>query len=461
VKIKMKYLYTCLILIFLNNTGFSQGTWTDLSINPAPPQLNSVSTISPEAAWAAGNEGTVIFTSDKGISWSSRGGGAIGTLNIFTIAAFDTLTAICGAYGDGLTAIFKTTSGGMNWFQVFSQTGGFIDDIRMVNSLTGYAYGDPVNGKWTLLKTINGGTTWDSSGMNLVSRPGEYGWWNNMCVYHPLTGNDIIWFGTGDSIIYRSNNSGLNWIGLHVPQRNIFSIAFFDQNTGFCGSDYFVCKSTNGGDSWSIINVPANGPINSMVCHSGKFWFTGDNRIIGSIDGGFNFFTQHISPGNTAYRQMSFSYSSTDEILTDFGGYAITAETYAARYAEINIGIHQPEDQVPQAYKLEQNYPNPFNPVTKINFEIPLLRGVDAPACFSTSQRLEGVVDMQEAGRGVFVKLTIYDILGKEVAVLVNGEYKAGSYEITWNALNCSSGVYFYALSADNFNQTKKMVLLK
>src|SRR5438128_2644833 len=134
----MKSFYTSLILIFIYNTAFSQGTWADISINPSPPQLNAVSTLSPDAAWAAGNEGTVIFTSDKGLSWSSRGGGAIGTLNIYTIAAIDSLTAVCGAFGNGLTAIFKTTNAGGSWLQVFYQPGGFIDDIKMVNASSGY-----------------------------------------------------------------------------------------------------------------------------------------------------------------------------------------------------------------------------------------------------------------------------------------------------------------------------------
>jgi len=89
---------------------------------------------------------------------------------------------------------------------------------------------------------------------------------------------------------------------------------------------------------------------------------------------------------------------------------------------------------LPGAFSLSQNYPNPFNPTTKITYELP-----------KTSD----------------VKLKVYDILGREVAVLVNGEKLKGKYEIEFNASYLASGVYFYKLQAGNFTQTKKLVLLK
>ncbi len=106
----------------------------------------------------------------------------------------------------------------------------------------------------------------------------------------------------------------------------------------------------------------------------------------------------------------------------------------------IPIGIEPISSEIPQHFALYQNYPNPFNPVTKIRFSIPLLRGV-------------------AEGRGVLLK--IYDILGKEIASLVNEELKPGTYEIEWDASNFSSGVYFYSLITENFTQTNKLVVLK
>ena len=106
----------------------------------------------------------------------------------------------------------------------------------------------------------------------------------------------------------------------------------------------------------------------------------------------------------------------------------------------VPIGIEPISSEIPQRYELLQNYPNPFNPVTKLRFSIPLSRGV-------------------AEGRGVLLK--VYDILGKEIAVLVNENLKPGIYEIDWNATNTPSGVYFYSLITSDFTQTKKMVVLK
>jgi hypothetical protein len=96
--------------------------------------------------------------------------------------------------------------------------------------------------------------------------------------------------------------------------------------------------------------------------------------------------------------------------------------------------------QIPNSFKLFQNYPNPFNPVTKIKFDIPVdsrIRGNDR------------------------VVLKVYDILGKEIETLVNEKLNPGTYELTFNASQFPSGVYFYRLQAGDYNETKRMILLK
>lgn len=97
-----------------------------------------------------------------------------------------------------------------------------------------------------------------------------------------------------------------------------------------------------------------------------------------------------------------------------------------------NISGNQTE--LPSSFTLHQNYPNPFNPSTTIRFDIP---------------------------SNMVVKLKIYDMLGREVYSLIDGQMTAGSYEAKWNASGFSSGVYYYSLQADGFNQTNRMVLVK
>jgi hypothetical protein len=112
----------------------------------------------------------------------------------------------------------------------------------------------------------------------------------------------------------------------------------------------------------------------------------------------------------------------------------------------------------PTQFALEQNYPNPFNPTTAIRFQLP------APSARQTANGLgvEGSAVSQ-------VSLKVFDILGREIATLVNSFCQAGSYQITFNASHLSSGIYFYQLRADaaspgsaqSFVQTRKMILMK
>jgi xylan 1,4-beta-xylosidase len=108
---------------------------------------------------------------------------------------------------------------------------------------------------------------------------------------------------------------------------------------------------------------------------------------------------------------------------------------------KITTGI--PKDlegyNLPQKYKLEQNYPNPFNPTTTIDYSVPYI----------------------ETQNIASVQLKVYDILGNEVATLVNREQKPGNYEVEFNADNLASGVYYYRIKAGSYSQTKKMMLLK
>ena len=90
------------------------------------------------------------------------------------------------------------------------------------------------------------------------------------------------------------------------------------------------------------------------------------------------------------------------------------------------------------SYELAQNYPNPFNPSTKIRYIIPL-----------------------GTKHAVSVQLKVYDVLGNEVAILVDEEKEPGIYEVEFNSVNLSSGVYIYRLQTAEFNSTKKMLLLR
>jgi hypothetical protein len=104
------------------------------------------------------------------------------------------------------------------------------------------------------------------------------------------------------------------------------------------------------------------------------------------------------------------------------------------------LPVQVPQIDIPRSYELQQNYPNPFNPVTKIRFSIPV------------DSRLRGNDN---------VVLRVYDVLGHEVQTLVNEELSPGTYEVEFDGGNLPSGVYYYTLSSNDINLTKKMVLIK
>lgn len=98
-----------------------------------------------------------------------------------------------------------------------------------------------------------------------------------------------------------------------------------------------------------------------------------------------------------------------------------------------SIGIIS-TSEITGSYKLYQNYPNPFNPITKIKFEVPV---------------------------SGFVSLKIYDIIGREVENLISENLHYGSYEVTFDGTNKASGIYYCKIATDNFQEIKKMMLVK
>jgi len=99
-----------------------------------------------------------------------------------------------------------------------------------------------------------------------------------------------------------------------------------------------------------------------------------------------------------------------------------------------NITIVNNTTILPTEFSLSQNYPNPFNPITTISYAIPVFQNVE---------------------------LKVYDILGKEVATLVNKEQQSGIYEVQFNSKELASGIYFYQIRVGSFVESKKMILLK
>ena len=299
-----------------------------------------------------------------------------------------------------------------------------MQSLFFLNALTGVCVGG--NGSPSFFRTTDGGTTWIAT--NLSQNNGGLN-----SVYFPdqLTG-----YAAGpDTNTYKTTNGGANWNQMPYIGPYINSIYFINTTSGWMAgqtfSGYSVYKTTNGGSNW--LSYTLSGSLNSIcfvnnqigwVCSSG-------GAIFQSTNGGANWVLQSTGI-TTSLNSLCFTDAQT--------GWAVGAAGRILKTTTGGITFIQPiSNEIPDMFSLYQNYPNPFNPVTRIKYDIPPSKGA----------------------RGMMTKLIIYDVLGKEVQTLVNQQLSPGTYEVEWDGSNHPSGVYFYKLSAGDFSETGKAILIK
>lgn len=419
----MKVILSVLIVLF--SISFANSQWVE-QISGVTTQLTSVSAIDGNNAWICGYSGVVLRTTNGGINWLPATAPPIpSTLNLHSIFGIDASTAlVCGS---GTAAfVFKTTNSGANWIQVFTETGGFMNTILMGNPMLGFMSGDPVGGRWSLWGTYNGGLTWDSTNFYIPQTGTEAGW-NNSMFFDPVGG--VVWFGTSNTRIYRTFNL-LNWVAQPTTgQANSYAVWFNNTNTGMTGGTG-VLVTTDGGNNWVAPAAPLPGTANvaGITGVSNNWWVVRQSLIIYySPDNGATWSTDYTAAAGN-YRHIAKARGGANIVL-----WAVRANGGISR-KEIPVGIGQISNEIPSSYNLMQNYPNPFNPSTNIRLNVPA----------------SGTV-----------KLVVYDELGREVRVLIDGALQPGIYNIDFDGTGLTSGVYFYKLTAGEFTQTKKMILSK
>ena len=404
--------------------------WTEVTSGVTTP-LTSISNYDNYNAWTCGNNGVVLRSTSSGDIWSNLSGNGlpsnISLVNIYGVSASTALTA---GYIGTTTYVYRTSNSGANWNLVFTQPNGFINGIWLNGPLNGFMTGNPVGGRWSLWKTTNGGTNWDSTGMYLLQRNAELGWNNSLY----RSGNET-WFGTNKARIYHSTTGSTPWDSQSTgANTNIYTIWVVDHAPfiGYAGGDS-LSKTTNSGSVWNLHPSAGTGAITGFACfvYMDRIWHIRGNS---NIYGGYvypnpSWFIHYTAPAGiythlTVLKPASFNGKM----------FAVRNNGGISRCGYAFLGISQVSGVIPESYKLGQNYPNPFNPVTSIEFQI------------------------VEFG---FTRLAIYDALGQKIQVLLNQVLRSGTYEINWNASAYPSGVYFYKLSADGYTDTKKMVLIK
>lgn len=374
------------------------------------------------------------------------------------LQAVEFTSAATGYCTGPLSVIYKTTSGGSLWTPISSPHEGYLYDLSFPLPNIGYAIGD----RGDIVKTTDAGVSWNVYDVNIGS---SYG----ITFINASTGYTC----NGSGSIYKSTNGGLNWNQVAAFAGVLNSIRYAQGNPVVlytCGSNGIVAKSTNSGNNW--VQQPTGVNIVYQAIYpidESNVIAVGEGRIIRTTNGGTNWlYVPHDPP--TFFRDIQMVNASTGfaaghsgyifktyngglnwyrlQFYTDidFTSLFFTNETtgYFTRQdgkiikttngGGTPIGIEPVGNTIPKEYSLSQNYPNPFNPETKIEFTIPV---------------------------SGYVKLTVYNVLGKEIAVPVEQVLQAGRYKTDWNASGLSGGVYFYHFTSGEYSNTKKMMLIK
>lgn len=415
------------------------GQWQDVSL-PPNEDFFSGSFSSDSTGWVVGIN-YVYKTTDKGQNWiqqiSSKSGGQL-------IHASNDTTAFYANWGaaDGLQ---MTKDGGITWTTVdtlkayYTEIEFVTDQIGFIagkgdmelNIITGETKGDTS----LVRKTIDGGKTWSTIAKNFT--PGNY----EIEGISFITGNEG-WAVTYDAYILHTVDGGVNWevqdsIGYNpnfdLPLRDI---EFINADSGWAvgglSGRMIIARTIDGGENWTYEESAGNSLREVKFLDSKQGWTVGLGYtpfISETKDGGLTWTESTITPylsGGQGFNSLSITNDST--------AWAVGTHLYCADIKKYTDIESRPLNNYPSCYELFQNYPNPFNPVTFIPFYISIK---------------------------TLVRISLFDIQGREVQVLIDKILTAGNYNLKWDASNYPSGVYLCKMQANGFVYSQKLLLVK
>ena len=422
---KILVLSSILISFLFNSNLYSQ--W--IQVGPSSSMTIKSLAIKDSVLFAGAQTNGVFTSNNYGQNWTqtplfAQTVNALAAGSYYVIAGTD----------NSDSGIFITSNNGMNWIP-------YPGSHLVVNCLTvrnNYVFAGTPGG---IYRSTNNGMTWAQIFSGAGNTPGL------------LVKDSMIFAGSNGYGVYLSTNYGINWSqdGLSYLFIPAFGVSGNVVYAGACQGDTALYYTVNNGANWNKVGsliqcvhsiVISNNTIILAAQSPGIYITTnnGQNWIIKNegIGGGINIFCLLMANG------YIFAGSETHGL-------------WRRSLSEL-IGIKPISEEVPTEYNLYQNYPNPFNPSTKIKFAI-----APSPTKWERGMGGEGKIQTFSVNNngGVGVRLTIYDITGREVATLVNEPLQPGTYEVEFNGSSFASGVYFYKLSAGDFVQTKKMTLLK
>jgi len=432
-------------ITYSSNAGVN---WTTNSINWLPTaQFYHIDVSGDAKTWGGGTQdNSQLISSDGGSHWYYTHGGDGGGFAIMT-GNNNVMVGI----NSNMWYPYYTSNSGANWTvsnSGYTEGGSVGSEVIHSKSSSNSFFVSRSNRN---VYYSNTGTSWNK----LNSSQFQYdinsitplksltNYYCFVCLNTGTAGNRIwLHLGTGSAnATERSNGIVANGIvrKIALSTNRYGSVAYALMN-GY-NTTQKIYKTDDMGVNWrNITGNLSNVPVTSLITHptdSSKLYIgTYGFGCFKTTDGG-----QHWASWNNGTSRANLVTDLTwiDSTSTNGKFYAVMG-TYGrgVMIREISgddqVSIHNISSDVPDKYSLSQNYPNPFNPSTTIKFAIT---------------------------RAALVKISVFDISGREVDVLVNERLQPGTYSTQWNALVYSSGVYFYKIQSGDFVETKRMLLIK
>lgn len=445
---RKKIIIFLLLILFIPLTNvFSQGKWVYNS-SPTTVQLNSLFCIDSLTCWAAGDSGVIFQTTDGGVKWTKQDLDVFETIRSIFFLNDSLGWAISSKLSDPYGSyIHKTTNGGNFWQkEFFPVENSFLQTVYFLDSLNGWVGGS--GNPSTFFGTTDGGLTWNiprfDSSLYSTLPVTSFRFYSEQYGFASGGAHDLV------GVIWSTNDSGNTWFAVPMGPEPLQELQFIDSATivGVGGDFEFgtgIARSTDAGNSWTYTEPGFFGVCTGLSFRTDyEGWGTlgPQKQFIFSNDSGQTWITTETVDTFTVY-DVVFTDSLHGFAVGDNGDYDYDS-TYDHRgiilkyKADIDSTVEVAENYSPLDFKLYQNFPNPFNPSTKISWQSSI---------------------------GVWQTLKIYDVLGNEIAVLVNEYRPAGKYEVefesTKSSIQLASGIYFYTLRAGNYSESKKMILLR
>ncbi len=426
----MKTIKTLIILYILccfGNQLFADSTWVRVP-TPTSKWLYRCSFPDSVNGWAAGDSGIIIHTTNSGATWTVQNS----HIEYFIQDLFFLNSRLGWAIANDFfftgTTILTTTNSGNNWIATrYPDTTKVIYTVYFLDSLTGFMggyYG-------IVLRTTNGGNSWQD--MSVDSSNVSHFPINKFVFLNPQYGLACGGIIDVAGVIWFTTNFGQNWKSFPAAPEPLYDVHWSDSlNAYAAGGDFefggSFLRSSDRGNDWDYIPTNIFGVGQSLSFRTYKeIWIPlgFSQRYAISPDTGKTWI-EKLVPDTSAFYDIYFADS--------LRGWAVGTNGAVYRYNSDLIGINQQQNNIPLTVVLNQNYPNPFNPATTIKYSVSNLARV---------------------------RITLYDVTGRQIRVLFNDIRGPGEYTFRFDASGLSSGVYFYKLEAGKFIETKKMVLLK